>query len=223
MCRYRSLTSPWVVVAGVVVVGARRERSRVTAGWLAATPAIGALAAVLAVLSIVDLYPFRGRIILHLVPLLFVLVAHALDVIVDRRIRTLNVIATAAVSAIVLSAAWTAAADAVAPYDTYDVTPVLEWVDDRATRDDVIVVHIDSVDLIEHYADDFDFGGARVVVLEGYFSGSAVDAAAGPGRAWVIHGFVHAGARPLVAEALTHDRVDERFEREGAIAWAVLP
>ena len=99
-----------IAVAGAVVVGTRRERSRATGGWLAATPAIGALAGVLAVLSIVDLYPFRGRIILHLVPLLFVLVAHALDVIVERGVRGWSVIATTAASVIVLSAAWTAAA-----------------------------------------------------------------------------------------------------------------
>lgn len=212
-----------IVVAGAFVVGTERARLRATTGWLAATPVIGALVGVLAVLSILDLYPFRGRIILHLVPLLFVLVAHALDVIIERRIRALSVIATTAASVIVLSATWTAASDAVTPYDTYDIEPVLEWVDDRATSDDVIIVHIDSADAVEHYAGDFDFSGAQVVVLEGYFSGSAIDAAAGPGRAWVIHGFVHEGARPLVDEALTHERVDERFEREGAIAWTLLP
>jgi len=212
-----------LVGGGAVTVHRRRVAGRARAGWLVAIPVTATFAVVLAGLSVLDLYPFRGRIILHLVPLLLVVAAHSLDVLLDRAGRVVAVLAVAAGSVIVLSAGWSAGGDAVDPFDTYDLTPALEWLDARAQRDDVVVLHADSVDLVEHYANAFDFDGARTVIVEGYFSGSAVDALAGPGRAWVIHAFVHDGARPLAVEALSHERVDAVFEREGVIAWGLRP
>jgi hypothetical protein len=139
-----------VVAAGVIGFAAWRRRFELVA------PAI-IVAAALA-LSALELYPFRGRVILYLVPVVLVAFAHGIDEIarLDQRLAV-------GISLVALVPFAAAAFDSlVEPEDRFDIVEAMERVESEIAVGDVIVVGSATQPAFDFYAGDFDFGATVV-------------------------------------------------------------
>lgn len=214
------------LVAGAVfaVVYRRRlgeDRSPRLVRARVAIVVISGATAILIGASSVGLYPFRGRVIVHLVPLVFVAVAHSVEAIEEVAPRWVAGLARASASFVVGIAVVTAGGAMRTPYADYAIESALDWLEANVAATDVVIVHSDTEYAADYYAARDSFNGADVEVLGPvFFDGEMIAAQAGPRRAWFVHGFVNElWTAPMVRAASRHERVEGVFEAEGVMAW----
>ncbi|MDX2380124.1 MAG: hypothetical protein QNM02_10250 [Acidimicrobiia bacterium] len=225
-----------LVIAGVVRVASavRNDRrsaglSRSIANWLAVVPAALAIVGAFAAAAVLELYPFRGRLILALVPLVAVAAAHGLDVLLERRSspgvvpdRVRTVLAGIAAVVVVVAAGRSAASLIVDPYDRWDVEPAIEWIADTAGEDDAVFAYCLSDQQLQYYREHLDEAG---IVAERCITSLALDAVlerVGERRTWFLHGHIRED-RDAVELIAAHPSVVETFRSDSVIALLLNP
>ena len=229
-----------VALFGLVVVGALRVSATILRsddreyrpavnGWLAVVPAILTICAALAAASVLELYPFRGRLLMVLVPLVAVAAAHGLDVTVERRPsqrlvpgRAERAVAATAAGAVVIAVVGSAYSLTVDPYDRWDIEPAVEWIADNAEVGDDVVAYCLSDQQLQYYRSHLDETKVTIHPCLTTLDLQSVLGRAGGERMWFLHGHVldDAAAVELIA---THPSVVATLRSEGVVAVLIDP
>lgn len=220
----------WRVASIVLRAGSRgRTDSPAISNWLAVVPVAVVIGVAFAAASVLELYPFRGRLILVLIPLIAVAAAHGLDVMLDPRPfpkllprGVAQTIVGAAALVVGLAAGTAALRLLVDPYDRWDVEPAIEWIADNAGEDDAVVAYCLSDQQLLYYRAHLDETG---LVRERCLTSLAPEAVlerAGDRRMWFLHGHIR-DDRDAVELIATHPSVVDTFRSESVIAVLLEP
>lgn len=228
-----SVAAIGAVVAVMRTVRARRDGCTVgtaTAAWWGAVVPSSAITAAFAIAAIVDQYPFRGRLVLFLVPLVAVVVAHGLDVLFDsdgsgdgsaaRSVRVRSVLVMAAAGVIGVAVAVPALGVLVDPFDRWDIEPAIEWIAEGAEPDDPVIVYGYSASQSQYYGDHFTDAGVVRVTGCCDLRMDTLEAAAGGPRFWLLHGHIRTDAEQAAALA-ERPEVMAAYRGEGVMALLI--
>lgn len=207
--RLDSWTEPVVIVSLLVVVGAAGlvARDRPAALVLPATTILVSLT-----LAGLEIYPFRGRLILYLIPMLALVVAHAVDAL-DRRAP---VLAWVLCGLVILRVGWMAGDVLLEPDDRFDMVAALGHVEDGIEPGEVIVLGRGSAAAFEFYADDFDLGDAAVVTVETYDAAVVIDAGGGA-PVWFVASHVLGRDLAAIDEMDNSPEITESWSGDSAV------
>jgi len=177
------------------------------------------IVAVMLVLSWQRTYPFHGRLSIYLFPLLFIVLAHAVDSIHDRFPRG----AVVAGTAIAILAVPSAAGIFVKPYDRFDVVEALGWIEGRPQPGDVIVYSPAAAgEVFRFHRGEFDFGATAFRHYDG-LDGDELAPLADGNTVWYFLPFVTARNDQWVDDLLNDERVIDWWRGDGAVALAIRP
>jgi hypothetical protein len=161
-----------VVVASVVIVARCDPRRLLMPGGTVAA-AIG--------LAAIDVYPFRGRLLIYLVPLVVFVVAVALDEIGPRWPAFASLVTVAAIVPLAV-----AAVDILTdPEDRFDIVAALERVEADIEPGDFIALGPLSRPAFDFYERDFDLANSTVVEVTDY-DADVIAASGGGARVWLV-------------------------------------
>lgn len=143
-----------VVIAVVVLARFDREALSLPLATLAITLGLAGF----------DIYPFRGRLILFLIPVVALLLAHAVDQLGSR----LPAVAAATAMLVVVQFGWTSGDVLVDPDDRFDIVEALGRLEREVAPGDVVVLGRGTQPAFDFYADDYDLAGATLRAVEVY-------------------------------------------------------
>ena len=225
-----------VGVGGWRAVTALRQARRTDRGvpsavtkWFAVVPVTAVIGTSFAIAAMLEVYPFRGRLILVLVPLVAVAAAHGLDVLLSPRPspgrvpqRLTESAAAAAAVVVALAAGLAAVTLLVDPTDRWDVEPAIEWIAANADPDDTVVAYCFGDQQLRYYERHLDDAG---LTRDPCLTSLAVDPVierAGDGRLWFLHGHIRDDADAVDVLA-AHPAVTQAYRSDGVIALLVEP
>lgn len=226
-----------VALSGAIVAVARTKAPRrvgetvgpVQEAWWAAVPPSVAVAGAFAVAAIMEEYPFRGRLLIFLVPIVALVVAHGLDVLLEQpqdldgasvsvRVRTAGGVIAAAVLGVAV--ALPAARVLADPFDRWDIEPAIEWIAERSEPGDSVVIFGYSARQSTYYAHHFVEADVRRSTICCDLRMEKLEAAAGVPRFWLLHGHIRADALQAADFAARPDVVAS-YQSDGVMALLI--
>ncbi len=229
-------TALWALVVGGGLVAWRRRdpgrRSPAARAWWAVVPAIALIATAFVAAALTDLYPLRGRLLIHAVPLLFVAAAHGLDLLVDAargdgssegRAATVLVGTAGAVAAI---AGLIGVGGVIgSPSRQYDSRAALSWIAERHQPGESIIYSRESVHLYDFYGPQVGLGILPELYADPLLDGDALVRQAGDTPSWYFNGFIREdqGHLPFIEQMAEHPGVVDVLWADGTVAFFIDP
>ena len=213
--------------AGAVITAVlcwRRERhdglsDRLRSFMAAVVPSVAILAAMV-MLAGLNTYPMHGRLTVYLFPLVFLIVAHSIELVWDRRFGQTTVVAAIVLSLIALPRAVEVA---VTPYDRFDVIEALEWIEGKPQPGDVIVFdQASSGEAFAFHSGDFDFGATDIRYYNKLDAEGIAPLADGH-TVWFFSAFVTSHNSGWVDELLLSELVVDSWSGDGVVVAEIEP
>ena len=200
-------------IAGLVLLGRR------AAGWVVLAPVVGTLVA-----AAVQLYPFRDRLILFLLPSFFIGLGLAVTELY-RHVRQRTRAGAALTAGLLLAGTVYPVIRRPPPYIFEDVKPVLRWVQTQRMPADGIYVYFAAAPAVDYYASHYGLpqeayrvGGCHRD--NGHRLLQDLDGFRGDSRVWIVLTHARAGDRRDILRYL--DAIGQRRDGLSVLSQLVI-